>query len=623
MKKERHSAKKERVPGIKTEWNLGLLYASPKAPQIEKDVQKIEKNYIDFANTYKDSTSYTENEDALFASLQDWEAVSKNSMGWKPLMYFNYLSDLDAENKYAQSQLNLLQGRLTKAANDILFYELKLGKISAENQLKFLKNSKLAPYHRYLKVIFDTSKYNLSEPEEKIMSLQSQTSYTMWINATEKHHAQVMIPFGKKSIPLSEAVFIVPQLPKKQRYELSDSIMKTLKSTAFLDEAEINAIYTNKKIHDELRGFEKPYSSTILQYQNELPVVENLIGTVTKNFRVSHKFYRLKAQLMGEKTLRYPDRGADVGKTSKRISLQDAIMFIQKGFEPAGKKYVDIFNSYLKNGQIDFFPRKGKKGGAYCWGSGENPTFVLLNHNDSLDSILTLGHEMGHAIHGELSNSQPELYKNYTTSVAEVASTLFENFVFDEVFKTLSDREKIIALHDRLNDDIQTVFRQIACFNFELELHTLIRTKGGASKEEIAKLMNTHMAAYLGPLFKLAEDEGYYFASWGHIRRYFYVYSYAFGQLISKALYERYKKDPSYMSEIEKFLSAGSSMSPEDIFRNIGIDPSDPSFFEEGIRSIEKGIDSLQALIDQTSKRPARKLAVKSKSKKPKSKSRK
>ena len=210
---------------------------------------------------------------------------------------------------------------------------------------------------------------------------------------------------------------------------------------------------------------------------------------------------------------------------------------------------------------------------------------------------MTFGHEMGHAINSELSKSQTPLYEGYTISVAEVASTLFENFVFEEIFQTLSAKEKIIALHDRIQDDIQTIFRQIACFNFEVELHRTIRVKGSLSKEEIGALLNKHMSAYLGPRFKMTELDGYFFVSWSHIRRFFYVYSYAYGQLISKALYKKYQTDKNYIGEIKKFLSAGGSKSPEDIFRDIGIDTTKPDFFIAGLKSIEEDILKLQKLI--------------------------
>ena len=143
---------------------------------------------------------------------------------------------------------------------------------------------------------------------------------------------------------------------------------------------------------------------------------------------------------------------------------------------------------------------------------------------------------------------------------------------------------------------MQTIFRQIACFNFETELHKAVRTKGEVAKEEIGTMLNRHMSSYLGPITKMDVMDGNFFVTWGHIRRFFYVYSYALGQLISKALYAEYKKDKRFIEKINKFLHAGGSDTPENIFRSIGIDVTKPDFWIRGLRSIEKDIEKLERL---------------------------
>jgi oligoendopeptidase F len=124
----------------------------------------------------------------------------------------------------------------------------------------------------------------------------------------------------------------------------------------------------------------------------------------------------------------------------------------------------------------------------------------------------------------------------------------------------------------------------------------MIREKGSMSSEEIAKLMAKHLGAYFGPAVNATIDSGYIYTVWTHIRGFFYTYTYAYGLIISKALYAKYKADPAYMGEIKKFLSAGGSMSPDDIFKSIGIDTRDPKFFEEGLKQIEEDIKRLEKL---------------------------
>ncbi len=579
---------------MKTEWNLKLLYSSLNDPKIEEDVKKTEREYEAFYKKYKNK-SYLKSRSILLKALLEYENLSKLP---SPLYYFYFIQDLDSENKKAESLKNKYYQRLVSAYNKVIFFNLSLSSLSKEEEKNILEDKKLEKYRYYFHRLFVTKQHNLLEGEEKIMKMKSQTSRNMWIEASEKLLNSKKIKFKGKLYSPGEAVNKIREMPKNDRYKLDDELMKTLKECSFMAEAELNAIVTDKKISDELRGYKNPYSSTIESYENDEHSIENLVSSVTKYFHVSKKFFELKRKAMGLSKLRYADRSVAIGNVSKKIPFEKCVDVINRSFSSVDKEFSDIFNSFLKNGQIDVFPKTGKTGGAYCSSDINRPTFVLANYTESFESVMTIAHEMGHAIHGELSNkTQSPIYSDYTTSVTEVASTLFENFAFEEMSKELSKKEQVLALFNRVHDDIGTIFRQIACFNFELDMHNTIRKEGYVSKEDLAKMMNKHMSLYLGPSFTLSEDEGYFFAYWHHIRSFFYVYSYAYGQLISKVLYKRYKEDPSFIKNIKEFLSAGGSMSPEDIFKKCGLDVRDPKFFEEGLKSIEQDVKDLEKLM--------------------------
>lgn len=584
-----------------TEWNLGMFYKSHDDPRIEVDVQNLEAANEVFEKKYKPQggtvPAYLTDETALLAALIDWENLCMVGAGFKPAFYLGMVREINSADTVAEAKSTALSARLAKTGNRTVFFPLMLGKITPEAQARFLKSQKLARFHYYLKHIFDTSKYDLSEAEEKILNLKSLPSYSLWVDGQAKLLAAQTVKLAGKTIPIADAINKIPSLPMKTRHKLWADVRTKLKSIGSFSEAEMNAICTDKKINDELRGLKEPYTATLLGYQNDEATVLNLVNTTTKAFPVAHRFHKLKAKLLKVPKLEFSDRGADVGKVSRKVKFDEAVRITTNAFAKVGPQYVEIFERFLRNGQIDVFPRKGKRGGGFCTCGTVLPSFILLNHSDTMDGVMTLAHEMGHAIHSELSNAnQPILSRGFSTSVAETASTLFENFAFEEVFATLTEKEKIIALHDRINDAIMTVFTQVACFNFELALHRAIREKGALSGEEIAKLLNKEMAAYLGPSVKMHPDDGYRYVWWVHIRYFFYTYTYAYGFLISRALYQRYRQDKSYLKKIEQFLSAGSSKSPEDIFKNIGIDVTRPEFFADGIRAIEDDIARLEKL---------------------------
>jgi len=596
-----HAAKRpepKEKPAVKLpSWNFSLFYDSANDPQIERDVLEFEKLCSDFAAKYDIADkAYLRDEGTLALAMKDYEAVVKKSDA-KPLMYFYFIKDIDASNNEASAKLSLLQNRLAKCGNAVAFFGISLGNISEPVQKAFLNSQKLVPYRIFLERIFSDARYTLSVAEEKILNLKSLPANEMWVSANQRILNMKTVTWKKKAMPIAGALNMIQQMPTaKLRSQLSKSVTEVLKTVAPFSEAEINAVVTDKKIEDDLRGFKTPYENTVRGYRNDPAVIERLVKTVTANFPIAHRFYALKAKLLKQKHLSYSDRAAKIGMVKTKFPFEDSVLLLKKALNDIDPKYSKILDSYLDNGQIDVGPKVGKASGAYCASTYENPTFVLLNHSNDLHSFQTLAHEMGHTFHGELSRLQGPLYYSHSTALAETASTLFETIASDAIFETLSEADKIVALHDSINDNIATIFRQIACFNFESDIHETIRQKGFMSKEELADAHNKNMSAYLGPVFKLDRDDGYMFVQWSHIRRFFYVYSYAFGQLVSKALLRRYRADKSFWSSIEKFLSAGGKESPENILKEIGIDIAKPDFWMDGLREIEADIERLEKL---------------------------
>lgn len=592
MNKVKHGSKK----AYKTDWDFSLLYTSAKDPRIQKDITMSKKIILAFARKYKHA-DFTKDAHSLYSALHDYEKISDVSRFEKIGFYFSLRKELDSQDNEAEARLTELSQISAKISNEIAFFTLAIGRIPASKQTLFLKDPALKPYSYFLKHIFENAKYDLSLPEEKILTLKSLPAASLWVSGFERVLNKQTVVFEGKQVPINAAITRIRSLPKQKRHTLHRIVMEKLMSISDFAESELNAIVINKKINDELRGYKTPYEATVKGYENNLKTVEALRMAVKNAQHISHRFYRIKAKLLKEKKLAYSDRAASVGKITRKISFDDAVTLVRDTFQKANPEFADFFTQMLVDGHIDVYPKHGKSGGAFCASGHKIPTYVLLNHIDDIDSVTTLGHEMGHALHGKYAKTQPVLYEDYTIATAEVASTFFEAMVFDAITHKSSESEKIVLLHNKIQDDIQTIFRQMACFEFELELHTTIRAKGFVPKEEIAMLMNKHMKSYLGPVFELVPEDGYFFTSWSHIRNFFYVYSYAFGQIVSSALYAKYKEDPAFIHKVIDFLSAGGSDSPEHIFKSIGIDVTKTDFFTKGLKEIEANIIELDKLV--------------------------
>ncbi len=582
------------IKNLKTDWNLELLYENADDPKIEKDWRVLARAAKTFAQKYEPA-NYTQTPSKLAAAIGDYEKLIDALEEAKPLIYFGLKKSLNsADIKISAWETKLQQRWTEQIGNKLAFFILNIGRISKTKQRAFLKHRALAPYRYFLERVFIEAKYNLSEPEEQLNNLLNQTSRSMWIDGSQKLLNRQTIAFNGKNLPLSEAVSKVSDLPKLARRELHGQINQVFKSAGYFAEAEMNAIVNYKKVLDEKRGYQKSYSATALDYENTETEVETLVALVSRQFKISQRFYQLHARLLGEKQITLADRSVRLGQFKKKFDFPTAVSLLRETLGRINSRYADLFNHFLATGQIDVYPKLGKTAGAYCAGAGRLPTFILLNHIDDLRSFETLAHEFGHALHTELSKNQPPLYRGFSTVAAEVASTLFEQLALDGLTEYLSAEEKIILRHNRLLGEMSTVFRQTACFNFELEMHQSIRAAGQISAERLAALMVKHLQSYLGPVVNLTPADGYFFVYWSHLRRFFYVYSYIYGQLTSRVLAAKWRADHHFAEQIDQFLSAGRSLSPKNIFRKIGLNPTAPSFFELGLRSIEKEIEALE-----------------------------
>ena len=258
----------------------------------------------------------------------------------------------------------------------------------------------------------------------------------------------------------------------------------------------------------------------------------------------------------------------------------------------------------LFGGQIDVYPKNGKRSGAFAnCNLLTNPSYILLNHTDRLSDVLTFAHELGHAINFELiRKKQNALNFGTPLSTAEVASTFFEDFVLRELAEKADDELKLALQMMKLNSDVSTIFRQIAFYNFETELHNKFRERGYLSKTEIGKIFQKHMKSYMGPAIKQSKESENWWVYINHFRYFFYVYSYSNGLLISKSLQASVKKDPKFISKLKKFLSAGLSDSPRNIFAGLGIDITDEKFWSEGLDEVNRLLKETEKLAKKLGK---------------------
>jgi len=598
------------ITNFKTEWDLSPLLASDDDTTIDSYLEKAKKANYKFINKWENRKDYLKDPKILKEALDEYEKLvatydTEGDVGY----YFWLRTQQEQDNKNIKARVNKLTDFSTKIINDRQFFTYKISKVSQGKQKDFLASNELKEYKHFLEELFANAKYLLSEKEEKIMNLKTPVSHSNWVKMVStflsKEEAKVLDEDEKmKTMNFSEILGLVSHTNKKVRDKAAKEFNKIQKKHSEVAEHELNSILQNKKINDSLRKIKRPDLGRHISDDMETAVVDTLVESVANRYEISQRYYKLKAKLLGVKKLKYHERNVEYGDLTKKYGFEEAINLVLLVLNSIDSKFGQILVDFVENGRIDAFPVKGKCSGAFCVHYLVNqPVYIMLNFTNKLNNVLTIAHETGHGVHAILSmKKQNSLNAGQPLSTAEVASTFMEDFVLEKLMKDADDKLKLQLMMAKLNDDVSTIIRQIACYKFEQELHKEFRSKGYLAKEDIGNLFQKHMSAYMGPYVEQSKGSENWWVYWGHIRRFFYNYTYANGLLISKAMQSKVKKDPRYIEKVKEFLSAGSSKSPKDIFLDMGIDISKKEFWDVGLDEIESLLHETEALAKKLGK---------------------
>lgn len=593
------------MSSLKTKWDLTPLLSGDRDPKVDQIIAEVQKAYKNFVGKWQDRNDYLESPQVLKEALDEYEALARNYDGTGSVGYYFWLRyQQDQTNPQIKAQNNKIKDIEVRLANDLEFFTNRLCKIPQETQVQMLEDSSLAPYKHFLEKLFELAKYTLSEPEEKILNLKNQAAFDNWVNMVHefvsKEEREVLDESGVKvAKPLSDFMSLLSSQKKEVRDASAKAVNDVLSKHVDSAEHELNSILLDKKINDELRSIARPDKSRHVSDDIDTDVVDALINAVSARFDISSRYYKLKAKVMGVPRLAYHERNVTLGSLDRKYPYEKAVETVGETLKALDLQFAQIFYNLVQNGRVDVYPEKGRCGGAFCTHKRlGDPVYVLLTYTEKLNDVLTLGHEMGHAINDVLiSRVQNALNADTPLSTAEVASTFMENFVFERASQEYEPKDQLHLIMEKLNDDVSTVFRQVACYRFEQELHKSYREKNYLTKDEIGQIFTKHMGAYMGDAVEQSSGAQNWWVYWSHIRSFFYVYSYASGLLISKSLQSMVRQDKSSVEKVKKFLSAGLSESPKKLFVNMGIDIGNAAFWNRGLDEIDDLLKKAETLV--------------------------
>ena len=348
------------------------------------------------------------------------------------------------------------------------------------------------------------------------------------------------------------------------------------------------------------RNYETPLAAAVSSTRVPPEVYRNLIDTVNANLDKFHRYVRLRKKLLGLDELHMYDVYAPmVSGANKVISFEEAKSIVYDALAPMGEEYRAIIREGFDNRWIDVYENAGKRAGGYMSGVMVHP-YVLLNHKDDLDSMFTLAHEMGHAVHSYLSNkTQPYVYRDYVIFVAEVASTCNEALLMEHLLANTADkRERAWLLNHFLEQFKGTLYRQTMFAEFELRLGELNAQGVPLTAELLSAEYKALNEKYFGPNMVTDDHIALEWVRIPHFYYNYYVYQYATGYSAAIALSRRILKEGEpAVKDMLTFLSGGSSKDPVDLLRDAGVDMASPKPVQDALDLFGTLLDEMEALM--------------------------
>ncbi len=580
-----------------TSWNLGNLYESPDDPKLKNDLESAD-TLIQELKTYRSKiTSLAPTQ--LLQLIQTWEDLT--FLLHKVGLFADLLESTHIGDATITRFSKKIDETLVAKGQEIIFLEVELSRLSDEQWHTYLNSKDLKPYHAFLKVLSTEAKHTLSEAEEKILAEKNQTSTAALRHLFKITTDTLTFDWEGQSLTLDEISAKMRDPEREIRKKAFLTLHSGLQTNTRTTPALYNTLLQDKAIADRLRHYDYPEQARYQSDEVDKPTIEALVTAVENGYTLVQRYYALKKQILQLETVYWWDRYAPLPRPKKTISVDEGKQLVIDTFATFHPRFAEIAQTMMKQEHIDWLPSPTKRGGAFCAMTGRTLyPYVLLNYTTELDDVMTLAHELGHAIHDVLAQESNTFLETHPSlALAEIASTFGELIVFDRLITSdTSIEDQKALLMSAVEDNIATVFRQITMFQFEQHVHTERRAKGELSAEELDTIWQTTMTKPFGNTVTFTEEHKNFWMYIPHIiNTPFYVYSYAFAQLCSLALFQTYKaQGQPFVEKYLALLQAGGSLSPKDNLAQAGFDITQPGFWQQGLRVIEDYITQLEKL---------------------------
>ena len=585
------------------EWRLDDLYAGREDPRIEADLAEAERLNGELAKL-EGRLVATRARPAELGGIIDrgielYEAAV-NAM-WSVGAYGSLSASVARDDPaWAKFEADL-RARSAQIASLSLFFTLEINQLDDVELEAALKAHKPAQRWRpWLRRVRAGRPHELSPDLEKIL-LDKAPATANWGRLSDETLAKLSARVDGRTLTLSELLNVMSSPDAAQRKAAAAALSKALGERSSTLALSLNTLAFEKQVEDRWRKFASPAAGRHLANEVDADAVEALEAAVVDGYAsVSHRYYALKAKALGRTHLDHWDRNAPLDTAQPRVySWDEAKGVVLESFEALAPQFAQTAQTFFAQPWIDARPRPGKQSGAYSHSvTATRHPYVFMNYMGERRDVLTLAHELGHAVHQTLCKPLGTLLADTPLTLAETASIFGEGLVFEKLLAEASKAERRGLLAGKIEDGINTVVRQIAFHRFETRFHAA-RQQGELSADEIGSLWMEIMSESLGPAVKLDKGYRHYWAYISHfVHAPFYVYAYAFGDLLVRGLMEKRREDPKAFAPLyEKLLAGGGTRTYVEALAAFGLNPREKAFWAAGVKQLERLVDEFEALV--------------------------
>lgn len=539
--------------------------------------------------------------DASAAEIAGWLETQADLLGaaHRAANYASLRFSTDVADPANGALMAQIQERTAQLSAELVWFELEWLAIDEARATELVHTAELASHRHHLETARLRLPHVLSEAEEKLLANKAPTGRSAWVRLFTELTSAIRVEIDGDEMPLDAGLSRLMHPDRAVRKTAADAVTAGLepglRNRAFV----FNTLLAEKSTEDRLRNY--PTWITAWNQGNEATdaSVDALVEAVVGRYDLPQRWYALKAKVLGVDRLADYDRGSSVAETNVHVPWNDAKATVRDAYASFSPELANIVDRFYDEGWIDAPVRDNKRGGAFCAYTVPNHhPYVFLNYTATPGDVLTLAHELGHALHGYLSRPQGIFHQSTPLTLAETASVFGETVTFERLLDQTDDpADRFALLAQQVEGNIATVFRQVAMNRFEDAVHTHRREIGELSTDDFADHWSRTQTDLFGDTVEVTEG---YRTWWSYIPHFIgtpgYVYAYAYGQLLALSVYAQYEAQgaafvPSYL----ELLGAGGSQWPEELGAIVGCDLADPAFWSAGLDIVDTQIARAEA----------------------------